>query len=281
VKYVDLFGGKMDKIGLISFNTSIQTNNENNLFPKSGKTLEAIVLNNLENGLLLKIGSSVVTAQTDLRFPKNTQLSLTVVSQTDEKIMLSLKNDSSYYSLDVLDILKKINLGDSPEIRIIINKMIEKKLKISKVNIESIRQVLENLPLEVKDSINILTDPTLCLAFLTIFEQESGFSLLLNQNENIDNKHSYIEINILYNSINLGDILINVIWWEKFNIQFTCALKSGYLLLESNLSMLKSILKSYNINTDECKIILDDSFLKEKESLNSDQTQLKGIDVRI
>ncbi|KJS87565.1 MAG: hypothetical protein JM58_03840 [Peptococcaceae bacterium BICA1-8] len=271
----------MDKIGLISLNTNIKTNNENNLFSKSGQTIQAIVLNNTQNGLLLKIGNTVVNAQTDYRFPKDTQLSLTVVSLTDDKIMLSLKNDSNYYSLNVLDILQKLNLGDSPEIRIIINKMIEKRLKISKENIESIRQLVENLPLEVKDSINILTDPTLCLAFFTLFEQESGFSFLLNQNENIDNKHSYFEINILFNSINLGDILINVIWWEKVDIQFICALKSGYSLLESNLSMLKSILKSHNITTGECKIILDDAFLKEKEAINDYQTQLKGIDVRI
>ena len=110
----------MEKIHLNNVNPNFNINENNQLNFEKGQTYLAKILENTPSGVLLKINNTVFQAKTDHEFPVNTQLFLTVISQTDEQTILSLKNHINYYNLDISSIVHNLGLDDSSEIRLLI-----------------------------------------------------------------------------------------------------------------------------------------------------------------
>jgi len=269
----------MDKIGIIDYRSNFKSVLDTKLHFQKGEIIQAEVLKNTETGLLLQIGNSIIQAQTDFHFPSGTQIFLSVVGQNDRQIILSLTNELK--NLDISKLLKDQKPEDSPEIRLIVAKLLEKKIKISAEKIELLKYRINKLPLNNYDALKLLTDPSLILGIFNLFDKESGFSLLLNDIKDEDSKNSYLEINILYQSTNLADILINIEWREHINIQLTCSKKSTYLLFKEKQHLLKKQIENLGNFKVEIKIILDKNIIEHLESNAGEKRPLISVDVRI
>lgn len=271
----------MEKINLISLNTNFQTIRENKALFIKGQTIQGEVLTNTQTGVLLKISNIVVEAQTKFRFPIGSQLFLTVVNQNEQQIILSLNNDSNFYKADVSLILHNLGLDDSPELRLIINKLIQNKEKISREKIDFLKLVINKLPLAKEDSLNLLYDPSLYLAIFNFLDKDKRFSILLNGKKNRRNKEKILEINILYQSKNLGHILINLLWCEKVKIELTSSLNSTFRLIMANLNSLKEKITSLTGIDIEITTIYDGNLAKNIHWVNEPIQAILGIDIRI
>src|SRR5690554_2087142 len=178
----------MEKINLSNANSNINliTSNNKLIFSK-GHTLQAEVINNTPTGVLIKVNNTILHAETSFKFPIASQLFLTVVGQKDQQIVLSLNNSNVIlYNFEVSNIIRDLGLEDSLEIKLIINKLIKTKQQISKDNIDNIKLLINKLPVEFSDSLNLITDPSLYLAIFSFLNKNSGFSLLLNSNKTKD-----------------------------------------------------------------------------------------------
>ncbi|NLT95215.1 MAG: hypothetical protein GXW85_06705 [Clostridia bacterium] len=273
----------MEKINLLNNNLNIKTIIENNrqVFQK-GQIIEVLVLNNTPTGVVLKINNSVLHAKTDFRFPVNTPLILTVVGQTEGQTILSLNKHINFYNLDISTITQELGLEDSPEIRLIIDKLIENKEPITKENINQLKFLISGLPLETGDALNILMDPSLYLAIFAFLNKDSSFSLLLKEKEKETQEEPYLEISILYQSQKLGLIFANVFWQEKVNIRLTCSHPDTYQSIINDLGLLKQKIGSIVNGQVEITLYLDRNLAEKMEKERENRKPLlMGIDIRI
>lgn len=272
----------MEKIHLNNVNPNFNINENNQLNFEKGQTYLAKILENTPSGVLLKINNTVFQAKTEHEFPVNTQLFLTVISQTDEQTILSLKNHINYYNLDISSIVHNLGLDDSSEIRLLIEKLIETKQHISKENIEAMKQLINRLPLEYIDSLDIISDPSIFLGIFSFLSKDAGFSLFLNEKNTNHNQKSHLEVNILYQSNALGFILTNVSWCEKIKITIKCSLESTYKLIQTDLEMLKQKINVFVSGNVDLIVVFDNDLVKKIHAVKEEQkTKLLGIDIRI
>jgi len=272
----------MQNVGLISVNSNSYSITENKLVLVKGQTIRAEVLNNTNTGVLLKVNNTILHAQTDVQFLINTPILLTVMDQNKHQIILSLNRELNLYNLDLSTIIKNLDLEDSDYLRLIINKLVEKKQKLSRKNIDTLKILINKLPLESKDSLDILTDSTLYAAIFSFLDKESqSFSLLLNEREDNSNKEPYLEINVFYQSETLGNILINVIWKDKIKIELTCSTNATYQLLKIYLDTLKKKIVTLTQNSVNIMAVLDNTLLEKIKILKEKKETLLGIDIRI
>lgn len=273
----------MEKINLTNSNSNFKLiTDKNNLVLEKGQTLQARVIGNTPLGILLEINNTVLQAKTEHYFPVNSQLLLTVMGQKDQQTILSLNKHINYYNLDISTLIENLGFEDSWEIRQIINILIECKQQITKENIDKLKSLLTKLPLEPDDALQLLRDSSLYLAIFAFLNKEAGFYLLFNEKDDKHNNKRYLELNILYQSQNLGLILTNVIWQDKIMISIKCSQDTTYQQFLKDLKMLRQKIKTL-VKTQVEIVVFRDNNLMQKNTFEKKEhvSPLLRIDIRI
>ncbi|MDK2822947.1 MAG: hypothetical protein PWQ67_2419 [Clostridia bacterium] len=270
----------MDKIAFLNLQKHSEILKNNSVNFKVGEVIQAKVLQNTDNGLLLLIGKTPLLAKTNFKFPPGTKLNLFVASFTNNKLILSLNKRKNIYDTSIADIISNLGLEEEQDTKYIVSKLIEKKLKISKENFQEVKFLINQLPLEIETSLDLITDPTLYAAVFNIFDNATeGFTLLFSSVNENEQKESYYEINILYNSHALGYILAGISWVATLNINLICSEKETYKLLQQSINDLKQRLKY--IPELRLNIELDNSLLNRINKQEFKKIDLKSIDILI
>lgn len=274
---------RMEKINFTNSNFNCKLITEkNNLVLEKGQTLQARVIGNTPLGILLEIENTVLEAKTEHYFPINTELLLTVMGQRDQQTVLSLNKHINYYNLDISTLIESLGFEDTGEIRLIINKLIESKQQITNENINKLKILLNKLPLEPDDALQLLRDSSLYLAIFAFLNKEAGFYLLFNEKDDKHNNKGYLEINILYQSQNLGLILTNVIWQDKIMISVKCSQEITYQKFLKHLKILRQKINTL-VNTQVEIVVFQDKNLAQKNIFEKEEHNLPllRIDIRI
>jgi len=268
----------MGKVALFNLNNNNILNTKPITFVP-GQVIKAKVLQNNTDGLLLLIGENKILAKTDFQFPVGTSLNLYVVDITKENIVLSLNKNHELEEPLLDKLLYNLELEANDENKEIINKLIEQKIKISKKNIKLANFLVNQLPVNKQTGLELITDPTLFTAIFSFFkESEARFSLIVHSKE-VHPGEPYFEINILYDSKDLGYILTNINWSKRLKISFICSTQSTLLILQDKISDLNIRLKY--ISDLEIYVKLDDEIFENINNQDYEKIQIKGIDIWI
>jgi len=227
------------------------------------------------------IGNNKLFAKTNTQFPIGTNLNLLVIDVSEEKIILTLNKDNwSENSLSQL--LENLNLKNTDENIKLISRLMKNNLKLSPENIKLAQHLLDLLPLERTTAIELITDPTLFAAiFNSSPETNSGFTLTMQKSKQKENEKTIYDINILYQSGELGDILVNIHWTDLLTINFFCSNKKTVLLLENHISEFRK--KLIYISQLEININFEEKLIEKmnNEDTDTEKIYFKGIDICI
>ncbi|MFZ5943523.1 MAG: flagellar hook-length control protein FliK [Bacillota bacterium] len=223
----------MEKVVINSLTNSLayKDNLEDSLKP--GNIIQARVIENLPDGLLLLIGNTKVKAETNMAIPKGDIISLLVAINKDGKLVLTANN-----KIFPVNIFAKSHPPENEEILKIITKLEKSKINLNFDEVVSLKNFLKHLPLNLKDGLNLLLNPDLYAALIHKLNNKDYFSVSVEAKKNKKAKHQQLMIHITLDSEELGRVSVNLSQSDLLKIIFSCNRKETTDLINGKIDLL-------------------------------------------
>lgn len=182
---------------------------------------------------------------------------------------LTVSIDKKHFvKIPLLEILGELDVKATTSNLLILKKLLEHKLPLSKDKFTSLARMLGEVPHHQEEILELLFNPLLRLLILNNHEEEKTL-LYLNQ-DNQDNQG--LELTILYQHPKTEDILIKILWDKTPVISMYFSNQETKELFTSRIQQLKDRLASnYQINL----------FSREKPALEEKENHYYKIDFTI
>lgn len=160
----------------------------------------------LLTNLLLKNQLTLNIPQKEILKNSNA-LKFEVLSKANDFLTVSLDKEH-FIKIPLVAILEELDVKATADNLIILKKLLENKLPLSKDKFTSLSKLLGEIPQNKEEFLDLLFNPLLKLIIINDQEKEKTF-ICLNK-ENVENKQ--IELTILFQHPKTEEILIKILW---------------------------------------------------------------------
>lgn len=217
---------------------------------------------------------------------------LELKDNTSLSLRFNLQNGKAFFSLEETmanenrEFLRNlsIKLGDfildDKEIPEILKKIIDNKIPLTKENIQASQNFLNFSPTDSKSSLDLFLNQNLIMGlYYQLMDSKDRFILrgYKKKEDKHKKKEASYEFTILYESEELGDILIDLGWAEELKLDFYCQEEETAILVENNLDDLKE-----NLKLEKIKIRVEHNEEKlKKDPVKTEKISLTKIDISV
>lgn len=150
---------------------------------------------------------------------KNQGLKYEISSNTNNNFLTVSIDKKHFIKIPLPEILEELGVKATPENLMILKKLLENKMPLSKNRFTSLARLLGEIPYYQEEILDLLFNPLLKLLILNTQDEEKTFLYL--EQENQDKKG--FELTILYQHPKAEEILIKIFWDKSpvINMYFT------------------------------------------------------------